>query len=848
MVAPAAGLSLASQVQQIVANSRTDNENLEQLAPVIRNACLSSQEEALLAELESVAVSKKREIESICSSQQREFLSSVDKLLQLRNGTASLKKQVIDLNGAVQDSGVELTQRKKALLESKAVSRNVGEAIDTLQLCVKVLNATNRIQEFVDGGNFYTALRSLDELQRSHLRDIPQHEFVLLIKDSIPTIKRSIQDAVMRKLKAWLYEIRERSRIVGQAALRETERRKDRWRAQIEKNPSLQPFKLNSPIELVLNDDSDFDALDNQDVRIDFTTFFECTHIFNEMGTIQEFKQQYASDRRTQKDLLIPTNLNFREAGGMAVMEKLVYDVTGFAIIEHFTTRKAREFRPQEEVDAIWNSLVTSLVERVGPALREVDDPAVLLDMRNHMLVFAQTMESYELDMAGLNAFMLQLLEIYAAALGRRFERTFNATADKDTYLPMSVENDEDWDKIAAYCWYKDPTPPDAQLSYPRAFPFSQTYPLCCIEIRDYINEFYACADDLAGQEDVEELLRRSLEDLLVRCVNENLSSRLPHLQLAQLSQMIVNLMQFEGACEELNKILNESRASRKSRLMASEQFGVTQEACEARIFELVGRKIDAIFELADYDWASAGPARAAPASWVEELCSFLTATMRDQLANLPERVTTMVRFDALNRVAERMLQLPLQESPATRRISIAGAQNFERDVRHLESFITDPRSFTSSAQREPTASDVLAAQSASDLLVEVRQVCNFLLADDPGGEYLDSAIRNRKYPRVRRQVAAKLCDRLLGGINAGGPVSAAVITAAQPRSSTDGGRPGSGSFAQTSPTASAAREGGAAQGFMSTFQNLQQSLPSGMDPARRAKKLKLEQALAQLR
>ncbi|BFZ57322.1 Rab GTPase-binding exocyst subunit S15 [Savitreella phatthalungensis] len=829
----ATGLSLASQVQQIVANSRTDNENLEQLAPVIRNACLSAQEESLLSELENVAVAKKREIESICADNKADFLGSVGHLLKVRQSTVSLRQQVAELNHAMQDSGTELTKRKKGLLESKAVSRNIGEAIGTLQRCVKLLNATNRIQEFVDGGNFYAALRGLDELQRVQLREVPQHDFVLLIKGSIPTIKRSIQDAVRQKLKTWLYDIREQSRAVGQAAIRETERRQARWRAQIEKNPSLQPFKLNSPIELVLNDEDDFDPLDNDDVRIDFTTFFECVHIFDEMGTLGELKQQYASDRRTQKDLLIPASLRLSDASSaQQQLERLLQDITGFAIIEHFTGRKAREFRQPEEVEAIWSSLTAVVVERVGAALRAVDDAASLLEMRNQLMTFTLTLESLEFDMTNLNKFMLELLEIYSSLLGRQFEASFNENADKDNYLPMSVENEEDWEKIAAYCWYSEPPRPEGlpTPTYPRAFPFSQTYPLCCIEIRDYINEFYACADDLSNKHDeVEEILRRSLEHLLVRCVNQNLSARLPLLQLSQLSQMIVNLEQFEGACSELNKILNESRSSRKSKLLASEQFSVTQEACEKRIFELVDRKIDAVFELAEYDWGTSGPARAAPAPWVEELCSFLTATMRDQLANLPERVTTMVRFDALDRVASRMTQIPLAEGPATRRISIAGAQNFERDVRHLESFIADPRAFSGSrpstrdaADRTSddgpqSAADMLAAQSALDLLVEVRQVCNFLLADDPGAEYLDTAVRNRKYARVRPAVAIKLLEKLLAAV-----------------SSNDGSSSALGS--------ASAAVGDALGGFMSGG-----GLPAGMDPAKRARKLKLETGLAQL-
>lgn len=723
--------------------SRSETENLEQLAPLIRHACVNASEDVLVSELEAFSLAKEREIERICGENHADFVGSVDGLLQVRKGTVDLRRQMTELNEEVQDSGVELAEGKKSLIEARAISRNISEAVVTLENCLKILNMTNRIREYVEGKNFYAALRSLSDLQAIHLQEITHYEFVTMIQGSIPSIKKMIQDAVMTDLKAWLFDIREKSRAVGEGAFHDTSRRKERWRRQVERNPTLQFAKLNSSIELVLNEDNDFDALDNEDVSIDFTTLFECMHIIRELGGSLELQEQYARDRRTQKDLLLAPTITIGTNGDITALEHLLWDITGFAIIENFTLHKARQFRTQEEVDAIWDSMTTTLVEAISTTFAKLEDPAVILSMRNQMILFIQTLEGYGFQMRRLNGFMLSLFEGYADALKRRFAVNFQSIADEDVYLPMSVDSPEDWDKIKAYCWYRSSVD-SATLTYPAIFPFSQIYPLCCIEIRNFINEFYLYADELTRSDDVEDLLRRSLDDILVRCVNRTLSSRLPRQRLEQVVQMIINLENFEGACVELNKILNESRSSTRSSLLASGEFSVTSKAAEKRIFELVDAKIDEFLEFSEYDWSTT-VARHEPAPYIQEMVTFLRTTIDSKLVNLPVQIKNFVYFDALDHLADELRRMIL--APHVRRITDAAVSNFDHDVRFLENFILS------------LADPVL---EGSDTLGEIRQSIRLLQAGEVH-EYLDPAVRNRKYPRVKPAQAITLLERLLG-------------------------------------------------------------------------------------
>jgi hypothetical protein len=45
---------------------------------------------------------------------------------------------------------------------------------------------------------------------------------------------------------------------------------------------------------------------------------------------------------------------------------------------------------------------------------------------------------------------------------------------------------------------------------FPQSMPFSQTYPMCCINIRNFVDQFYQFTDGVAQQHlDIDEVLRK---------------------------------------------------------------------------------------------------------------------------------------------------------------------------------------------------------------------------------------------------------------------------------------------------------------------------------------------------
>jgi hypothetical protein len=213
--------------------------------------------------------------------------------------------------------------------------------------------------------------------------------------------------------------------------------------------------------------------------------------------------------------------------------------------------------------------------------------------------------------------------------------------------MPMAIQTAEEYEKVVNVSWFQPDKSPDElrynphtdthsygdQLmldSYPCVLPFSQMYPLCCIDIRNFLNQFYFFSDDHFQHPNViDETLRKvgtstpdtvrpywqadlltatqALDELLTEKVCRSLLERLTSQYLGQIVQILINLEHFEVACQELEQLLIRARSSASAggplTLNATGEFRGHKKTAEKRIFELVNSKIDDLVDTADYDW-----------------------------------------------------------------------------------------------------------------------------------------------------------------------------------------------------------------------------------------------------
>ncbi|TLD28943.1 hypothetical protein PspLS_03852 [Pyricularia sp. CBS 133598] len=727
----------------------SDSDFLDQLIPVLKDASQGGRMGALVQNFSQYAADRESEIEMVGLTKHEEFLGSVNQLQKVREGTVKLTAEILELNQSIQASTEKLAEQKQSLVNTRAVRQNIADASEVLKESLKILHAVNNALDLIRKKNYYAALKSLDDLQNEFLiptiqnKYATQHKLADLIQKSIPAWQKSICDAVMTDLNTWLFRIRETSQYLGEVAMWHTELRRERQRERVEANDFLKRFRLNSAIELVYDESEEFDVLDNEELQVDFTPLFEAVHIHDALTQVERFKSDYAATRRQQKDLLMPTRVNL-EGEEEPTLSALLEGIAGFAIIEKATMQRVPQLRSPVDVDELWDSLCRSAIALVTKALKDVTNAEILLNMKVRIALFIQTMEGWGYSVSVLDNFLLTLFDKYAELLKRRFSEDFQEIVSTDDYMPMAINNVEEYEKVVNVSWFT-PEKPAEELSFPCVLPFSQMYPLCCIDIRNFLNQFYFFSDDHFQHPNIiDETLRKSLDSLLTEKVCQSLVERLNSQYLGQIVQILINLEHFEIACQELEQLLIRARSSTSAggpvTLSATEQFRSNKKTAEKRIFELVNSKIDDLVDTAEYEWTAANP-QLEPSNFIQTLTRYLANIMSSTLLGLPREIKELIYFDALSHAADKILTLPM--APEVKRINPNGVQAMETDVRYLTEFV------------ESLDNSFMLTQTLDELQQTVE-----LMKSGNSDEFFEAAVRNKKYPRVNAMNGPMLLEK----------------------------------------------------------------------------------------
>lgn len=338
---------------------------------MLKDAAHSNRTPALVNRLGRYSEEREADIERIGLTKHQEFLDSVSRLENVREGTVAVTEEILKLNQSIQSSTEKLAEQKRALVNTKAVRQNIADASSALTESLKILHAVNHAHDLVRKKRYYSALKSLEDLQNEHLvpilqnRYATQHRLADVIQKSIPASQKAISEAVMTDLNTWLYRIRETSQFLGEVAFYHTEMRRTRQRKRVEGDAFLSRFKLNSAIELVCDEAEEFDVLDNEELQVDFTPLFEALHIHDTLGQTDKFRSEYAATRRQQKDLLIPTSVDLT-AEDESSLSSLLEGIAGFAIIEKATMRRVPQLRSAADVSLIYSKGISLVLTPLG--------------------------------------------------------------------------------------------------------------------------------------------------------------------------------------------------------------------------------------------------------------------------------------------------------------------------------------------------------------------------------------------------------------------------------------------------------------------------------------------------
>ncbi|KAK4699775.1 exocyst complex component 6, partial [Phenoliferia sp. Uapishka_3] len=596
---------------------------------------------------------------------------------------------------------------------------------------------------------------------------------------SLPSSRSAIRESVTRSLKAWMYEAREASQSVGKGALEAMEARGRRWAARKRREMSVGLTKINGPIELGVSErhectftflefsicmlcegfegemtDDGFvfihltdNVLDNDTVRIDFKPLYQCIHIYDTLDAREELQQSYQADRRAQAFLLLSQTASLTPFS-LPALSALLEEIVGFFLIEsHVLKTTTNSFRSEQDVEDLWDGMCERVVRIVDEGLGGCEDPEVFLGTKFKVLTFVQTLEIV-LD---------------------------------DDHQQMVVNDPEEFEKVVSVSWL--PTVGEWSAlelqapGFPLALPFSQTYPLCCIDIRSFTEQYYQFSEGFAEHHrDIDDVLRKALDNLLIKQVSENIQRRLQMINnLSQLSQIVVNVLFFQTACSDLETLLvtlryvlphhqvetkltrarfkkKPHRATQRGgtiHLDSLASFQQTLTLTQNRIVTNVSQKSDSFFEEAQYNWEEreGPPPNAEPSPYLMDLTDFLSTVMMSVLIQLPEFSKDVVYKGALAHCAGVLMSYLIDRQPA--RISDAALAWVSKDVKWLKAHITK-----------------LGDERLTEVFMELEQTLALLIVAPNLLDFLNTEMRAAHYSRIQTRKLQVIVGKLMAWYN----------------------------------------------------------------------------------
>lgn len=152
--------------------------------------------------------------------------------------------------------------------------------------------------------------------------------------------------------------------------------------------------------------DLSVNALDNDQIKIDFRPLYQCVHIHEALDSKAELQRNYQEDRKvcvtlktrantnqTQADLIMAARSATNPDTLMTTLPHLMQELVGFFIIEAHVLKSVTDFRSQRDVDDLWDEMCRRIIGVVSLGLKGCSDLNVFLESKTNILLFVQTLE-----------------------------------------------------------------------------------------------------------------------------------------------------------------------------------------------------------------------------------------------------------------------------------------------------------------------------------------------------------------------------------------------------------------------------------------------------------------------
>lgn len=578
--------------------------------------------------------------------------------------------------------------------------------------------------------------------------------------------------------------------------------------SQLSKSHDIKPNHMNGNVEEENNIDEDY-LLMNEELSatdiVDFSPVYRCLHIFGCISAREQFEVYYRQQRKQQARLILQSIVPSHSSSASNNLftgdnfRNYLFGVVGFFVIEDHLLNTSSGLVTKTYLADNWDDVIKSLIENVHSQASLCQDAKQMLYMKRLLMLFCHTTQSYGYSVEPLMKLLVELRQLYTDILLSQWSAVFTKIFDADNYHPLQINNQQEFDEYFSGFPFNEMEMFKNDLlnsvensqkvdSFPKKFQFSSFVPKVYKAVKEFIAVCLEFTQDLnLSNSDIEDTVRKSTNLLLTRTLSDSLSSLIkkPNLGLLQLIQISINTNYLEEASNYLELFISElihnkmsienisphklsnandirhslkystsmtsehTSQSHLARLQGRTMFKDARSEAESQIYKQLNTKIDAFFELSNYDYLlSDSPGKAS--SYILDLMAFLKSTF-EAFTNLPIKVAQTACLSSCKFISSRLLNILLEED--VKAISHGFLQQFNLDLMQCEMF----------SGSEPVGEfEESALQSC---FAELRQIMDLFIEFDSWSTYFAEYGKNEsRYLRVNPQTALCLLEKLVRG------------------------------------------------------------------------------------
>jgi len=725
--------------------------NGDDVGPLVRLSFEMGRPEGLLHQLTYVVKQKEAEIEEMCKTHYDEFILAVDELRGVLVDAEKLKSELQSDNFKLQQVGSTLLAKLEGLLELYSIRKNMTEAIEVSKSCIQVLELCIKCNSHISEGQFYSALKTLDLVEKSCKQNIPAKALKEVIEKRIPVIKLHIEKKMCIQVNEWMVDIRGSAKNIGETAIGHavTVRQKDQ--EMLEQQRKVEEQSISGLGDLGYALDAE-EVEEDSVLQFDLTPLYRAYHIHECLGILKKFREYYYTNRLLQlnSDLEITSAQPFVES-----YQTYFAQIAGFFIVEDRVLRTTGGLLEADQAETMWQTAAAKMTSLLEEQFSSMESAPHLLLVKDYVTLFASTLRQYGYEIGTFLDVLDSSCDKYHMLLLEECRQQTVDVFGNDPYDQMEIKKETDYENIVLSFNLQTS---DIMPEFPYIAPFSSMVPDICRIVRSFIK---GSVDYLSYgiQVNFFDVVKKYLDKFLIDVLNVTLLEKINsgNITVPQLMQIAANITVLERACDfflrhaaQLCGIPVRSVGRPQATLTAKVILKTSREAAFIALQSLVNTKISEFMNLSDSVNWTPEETNENGNDYIHEVIIYLDSFMSPAQQILPLDSVYRVGSGAFEHISNSIVAA--FSSDSVKRFNVNAVINIEYDLQIIENFAEER--FYSAGLGE-TYNEV----SFKNCLVEARQLVNLLLSSQPES-FLNPDVWEKNYYALEIKKVAAILDK----------------------------------------------------------------------------------------